>query len=101
MPKVPDELLRQLVDLIDRLRTEAGGFLDRPDDQQTWYNRDYANGMLLALCRLVPAERLGGRVPDDPGVLAGHLAMPWGKAYRHGEEMGSRETQDITGSPPL
>jgi len=101
MPEVPDELLSQLVDLIDRLRAESGDFLGQPGDQQVWYNRGYANGMLLVLRRIVPVDRLGDRMPDDPGALAGHLALPWGRAYRHGEEMGTRETQDITGTRPL
>ena len=101
MPDVPDELLRQLVDLIDRLREEAAGFLDQPGDQQAWYNRGYANGVLLALHQLVPAGRLDKRMPDDPAVLAGHLALPWGRAYRHGETIGQRETHEITGTRKL
>lgn len=100
MPELPDELLNQLLDLIDRLRGEAMGFLDEPGDQQTWYNRGYANGMVTTLGRLGQAGRLGGREPDDPDQLAGHLAMPWGKAYRHGETVGSKETEEITGNQP-
>lgn len=98
MPELPDELLSQLLDLIDRLRRETAGFLDQPGDQQTWYNRGYANGMVTTLMGLGRARQLGGREPDDPGLIAGHLAMPWGKAYRHGETMGSKETQEITGN---
>ena len=96
---VPDELLRQLIDLIDKLRDETGGFLDNPGDQQLWYNRGYANGMLSALLRLGLARSLGARVPDDPQGIAAQATMPWGKAYRHGEERGSRETFEITGNP--
>lgn len=96
--ELPDGVLEQLLGLVDRLRGESRGFLDAPGDQQLWYNRGYANGIVLALQRLGQAQRLGGRAPDDPGQLGGHLAMPWGKAYRHGEEKGSRETFEITGS---
>jgi len=31
-------------------------------------------------------------------VANGQTATPWGKAYRHGEQMGSRETYEITGT---
>ena len=97
MPEPPDELLNQLLDLIDQLRQETTGFLDEPGDQQVWYNRGYANGMVLALMRLEQTRQLGDREPDDLDMLAGHLAMPWGKAYLHGETMGGRETEEITG----
>jgi len=98
MPELSDELLDQLLDLIDRLRRESIGFLDAPGDQQVWYNRGYANGMVTTLGRLIQAERLGQRKPDDSRQLAAHLTMPWGKAYRHGESMGCKETEEITGN---
>ena len=100
MPELPDELLSQLLDLIDELRRETDGFLGKPGDQQLWYNRGYANGMVLALLRLGQYGALGNRLADEPGQLDGHLAMPWGKAYRHGESNGSRETHEITGTLP-
>jgi hypothetical protein len=96
-PTVPGELLDQLLALIQRLYGETDGFLSAPDDQQLWYNRGYANGMIKALRDLgqtAGLERLGGIDPDDP--IAGHEPLPWGKAYRHGFEMGERETHEIT-----
>ncbi len=98
MPEVPHELLQQLIDLVDELREKTEGFLEQAGDQQLWYDRGYANGMLLALRDLGQAELLGERRPDDPGELGAHFAMAWGKAYRHGETMGSRETHEITGN---
>lgn len=100
MPELPEELLDQLLDLIDRLRRDSDGFLNEPGDQQRWYDRGYANGMVRALTHLGHAEQLGGRALDDPDALAAHRALPWGKAYRHGETMGERETHEITGTPP-
>ncbi len=97
MPELPQELLEQLLDLIDRLRRETEDFLDQPSNHQVWYDRGYANGMLLTLQGLAANHRLGERRPDDRALLGTHLAMPWGRAYRHGEEMGSRETDEITG----
>ena len=96
---VPEDLLLQLLDLIDRLRDETEGFIDSPGDQQLWYNRGYANGIVLALQQLGCAARLSGRAADDPELLAGHLLLPWGQAYRHGESRGSDETHEITGIP--
>jgi hypothetical protein len=96
---VPEELLTQLIDLVDRLRDETDGFLDNPGDQQLWYNRGYANGMILALQRLGQSARLGDRRPDDPQALGGQLALAWGKAYQHGQSVGSKETHESTGSP--
>lgn len=94
----PHEVIEQLVALIDSLREETGGFLDTPGDQQSWYNRGYANGILIALQRLGQAHRLGDRRADDANTIGDQFAMPWGKAYRHGESMGSRETHEITGT---
>jgi hypothetical protein len=98
MPDLPEALLRQLLDLIDQLRRDTRGFVDKPGDRQLWYDRGYANGMILALRRLGQPPGLGDRLPDDPDELGGQLATPWGKAYRHGEAMGSRETHEITGT---
>ena len=98
MPELPDELLNQLLELIDRLRMETKYFFDQPGDQQAWYTRGYANGMVLALRRLGQSERVGQREPDNMDELSGQLAMPWGKAYRHGETVGSTETQEIIGN---
>ncbi|MCB1789218.1 MAG: hypothetical protein KDJ27_02665 [Gammaproteobacteria bacterium] len=100
MSAAPDDLLIQLIDLIDRLRDETADYLDKPGDQQLWYNRGYANGMVLALQALGDAAALGERRPDDPDVLGAQLALPWGKAYRHGEAVGRQETFDVTGNTP-
>lgn len=100
MVALADELLTQLLDLIDQLRTESADFLDQPGDQQLWYNRGYANGMLTALTRINGGAGLGAREPDDAAAVDAHGAMPWGKAYRHGEQIGSRETYEITGIQP-
>lgn len=96
---LPEALLDQLVALLDRLREESADYLDEPGDQQRWYNRGYANGMLLALRALGQDAALGPRLPDDPAQLEPHGPMPWGRAYRHGEEVGRRETHEITGIP--
>jgi hypothetical protein len=97
---LPAELLDQLLALVDRLREESAGYLEEPGDQQLWYNRGYANGMVLALLALGQDAALGARLPDDPAQIQPHGPMPWGRAYRHGEDTGRRETHEITGIPP-
>lgn len=89
------ELLEQLIELIDRLRDEASGFLDAPAYQQAWYNRGYANGMLRVLAERGCTAALGGRRPDPQEALEAHRFMPWGRAFTHGETMGRRETDEI------
>jgi len=96
--ELTDDLIEQLLALVDSLREETDRFLDDPGDQQVWYNRGYANGILMALQQLGQSHRLGDRYADDADTIGGQFAMPWGKAYRHGESMGSRETHEITGT---
>lgn len=95
MVEIAPELHVQLLALVDRLRVESADFVGQPGDAQLWYTRGYANGMLKALVELGDTE-LGGRVPDDEVQLAAHQVMAWGKAYRHGEQIGHRETFEIT-----
>ena len=94
-----DDVLVQLLDLIDRLREQTAGFLENPADQQLWYDRGYANGMVLALQRMGQQARLDERRPDDRSAFSAQLPLAWGKAYLHGEQRGSDETHEITGIP--
>lgn len=98
MITLPDELLSQLIDLINRLRSQAPDFLQHPDRQQDWYNRGYANGMVSGLRELLATSQTDGLDPDDPAQLDAHRGTPWLKAYRHGEETGRRETLEISGA---
>jgi len=100
MADLPPGLLPQLLSLIDRLRDETVTFLDQPGDQQLWYNRGYANGMVAALGELGQGAALGDRRPDPAAELEGHRPMAWGRAYCHGEETGYRETYEIAGIEP-
>jgi hypothetical protein len=96
MPGDRDELLQQMLDLIARLYADTEGFLQDPGDQQRWYNRGYANGMIRGLRALGFADQLERLPSVDPNeVVAGHEVMAWGKAYRHGEEVGEREIRDV------
>ncbi len=95
-------LLDELLAIAERLYQETEGFLDRPEDQQLWYNRGYANGMLHTLHALGYAPYFGTRMqdPDAKDLIAGHELMPWGRAWQHGFEMGERETREVLAPAP-
>lgn len=98
MSTLPSDLLSKLSDLIAQLRAESAGFLEHHEDAQQWYNRGYANGMVKGLRALLGEQMPAELQEDDPALLQGHEVMAWGKAYRHGEGVGEKETYEIAGS---
>jgi len=89
-------VLPQLLELICDLYDDTEGFLDRTDDAQLWYNRGYANGVIHALDRLGYAEHVAGVLDSDAeNLIAAHETVPWGKAFRHGWDMGREEAFDV------
>ena len=91
-----DPVLDQLLELIVSLYSESEGFLEDPGDQQLWYNRGYANGIIKALREMGYAGRLAPELKADADdVISGQEALPWGRAYCHGLEVGSRETYEV------
>ena len=97
MPEIDPDLLQRLCRLVQRLRDESADFTEHHEDGQRWYNRGYANGMLRGLQQLLGTQVPCGQLPDDEALLAGHEVMAWGKAYRHGEQVGEKETYEICG----
>ena len=91
-------MLTRLLALIERLYTETEGFLERAEDEQLWYNRGYANGMISALTELGYGAQLHARIAADAAdCIVGHEALSWGRAYLHGFETGDRETREVIG----
>jgi hypothetical protein len=90
-------MLERLIRIAQDLYAETGGYLDDPSDQQLWYNRGYANGILSALEELGYGTAVDDAIEarDGAQALAGQEALPWGRAYRHGFEMGLRETREV------
>ncbi len=98
MSQDQDVLLSKLFALIRRLYADTEDMLDNPTEQQLWYDRGYANGMVQALRKLGYGERLQGQLQPDPeDLIAGHEPLVWGKAYVHGLEVGMRETHEVLG----
>jgi len=95
MPEIPKDLLEQLCRLVKQLREESADFGEHHEDAQQWYNRGYANGMLRGLQRVLTQDCPCVQTLDDDMLLQGHEVMAWGKAYRHGEQMGEQETYEI------
>lgn len=93
--------LDQLIDLANRLKTEAPDFLEHPEEQQEWYNRGYANGIVRALNELGYEEYIDGRASEDAeDLLSEHRMLSWGQAYQHGMEMGEKETREVISPAP-
>ena len=91
-----ETVLPQLLELICDLYDDSEGYLDRADDAQLWYNRGYANGVIDALDRLGYSRHVVSALePDARDAIAAHEALPWGKAYRHGWEIGRKETFEV------
>ena len=91
-------VLQRLINIVEQLYQETAGFLDNGDNQQHWYNRGYANGIIHQLSaygyRPFVEE---STVPDPEDIIAGHELLAWGKAYQHGLDMGMKETTDVIG----
>ncbi len=89
-------ILERLLQLVQELYAETQGLVASESDLQLWYNRGYANGMIRVMREKNHAGRLVGLVEIDPDdTLAGEEFLPWGKAYRHGFEMGEQETREV------
>ena len=90
--------LQKLIHIVDTLYLETAGFLEDGDNQQHWYNRGYANGIVEQLSGLGYRTYVEDNiVPDAKDVIAGHEFWAWGKAYQHGKEVGMKETTDVIG----
>jgi hypothetical protein len=98
IPGQQRRLLEGLVGLIFDLRDRTETFEEQQEAQQLWYDRGYADGMYDALVALGYGPFL-----EDKGVTAStppggsELTLPWGRAYRHGTEMGVEETRQVIG----
>lgn len=93
-------ILAHLIGLLRDLYGKTQGFLDRQDEPQLWYDRGYANGMVLALRALGHGDVLPADLAPDPdgeawARIAEQALMPWGRAHAHGLERGHKETFEV------
>ncbi|MEN8180346.1 MAG: hypothetical protein ABFS39_17240 [Pseudomonadota bacterium] len=89
-------ILQRLLQLVQQLYTETEGLAESESDLQLWYNRGYANGMIRALREKNQDDQLLDLInADRDDYLTNQEFLPWGKAYRHGFEMGEKETREV------
>jgi len=62
----------RLLAIVERLYIETAGFLENGDDQQHWYNRGYANGIVSKLGELgYRAEVDAALIVDAEDIMEG------------------------------
>ncbi len=88
-------VVRQLVELVERLYSETQGYADNPADAQLWYNRGYANGIAAFLVAQGLAEHLSHLSLDAADIYQKEGVMEWFKAWHHGFEVGERESSEV------
>jgi hypothetical protein len=101
LPGQQRRLLEGLIGLIEDLRERTEGFKQYQEAQQLWYDRGYADGMYEALRALGYGPYLQEKGLDASRPPEGsQLSLPWGKAYRHGTEIGDAEARQIIAQAP-
>jgi hypothetical protein len=91
-------LFERLLPVVIDLYSETAELSQGDGDLQLWYNRGYADGMVKAMRRLGYAARLDGvAIPAPLASEEAEAFLAWGKAYRHGLEMGEKETLEAFG----
>jgi Holliday junction resolvasome RuvABC DNA-binding subunit len=86
-------LFRRLLPVVVELYQETAELSLGDGDLQLWYNRGYADGMVSALQQLgFSGELEAERIVTSVQLEDSEAFLPWGKAYRHGLDMGERET---------
>jgi len=89
-------LFERLLPVVIDLYSETTELSQGDGDLQLWYNRGYADGMVHAMRQLEFSVSL--EQADLPAPLTiddAQAFLPWGKAYRHGFEMGEGETREV------
>ncbi|MEW8026490.1 MAG: hypothetical protein AB2792_04440 [Candidatus Thiodiazotropha sp.] len=91
-----EDIFLRLLQVVRDLYAETASLAENDSELQLWYNRGYADGMVEAMRSLGYATRLeAAGVVVDKSVIAGEEFLPWRKAYRHGYEMGEKETGEV------
>jgi hypothetical protein len=91
-----DDIFQRLLQVVQDLNAETAALTESDGEPQLWYNRGYADGMVKAMqsSGYGPQLEAAGVQADKP-QMTGQEFLPWGKAYRHGFEMGEKETSEV------
>ncbi|MCU7906813.1 MAG: hypothetical protein KZQ76_13415 [Candidatus Thiodiazotropha sp. (ex Epidulcina cf. delphinae)] len=88
--------LQRLLRVVRNLYAETADLSETESELQLWYNRGYADGMISAMKALGFTRQVDSAAAiGDSALVAGQELLPWGTAYRHGFEMGERETAEV------
>jgi hypothetical protein len=91
-------LFERLLPVVTGLYRETAELAQGDGDLQLWYNRGYADGMAQAMRQVGFSQALdSASLPASLSIDEGEVFLPWGKAYRHGLEMGHSETREAFG----
>jgi hypothetical protein len=91
-----EEIFQRLLQVVQDLYRETASLTENDSEPQLWYNRGYADGMVEAMLSSGYASRLeAAGVVVDNSLISSQEFLPWGKAYRHGFEMGEKETGEV------
>ncbi|MES9833730.1 MAG: hypothetical protein ABW157_20090 [Candidatus Thiodiazotropha sp. LLP2] len=102
MNQTTEDRIQRLLQLAQDLYAETSGLSETESELQLWYNRGYADGMTSRMRGLGYEDEVskilgsGGEAISDERRF-----LPWGKAYRHGFEMGEKETFEVLGENSL
>jgi hypothetical protein len=89
-------LFERLLPVVIELYSETTELSQGDGDLQLWYNRGYADGMAHAMRQLEFSLALEqANLPAPLAIDDAQAFLPWGKAYRHGFEMGEGETREV------
>ncbi|MET0049753.1 MAG: hypothetical protein ABW095_01580 [Candidatus Thiodiazotropha sp.] len=96
MNRSGDEVFSRLLQVVKNLYAETSGLAPEDAELQLWYNRGYADGMVAAMNRQGYAQNVQEALNPAPQPVSEESPfLPWGKAYRHGFEMGEGETLEV------
>jgi hypothetical protein len=91
-----DAIFQRLLVVVEDLYAETQSLAQSDGELQLWYNRGYADGMVKAMrsSGYGPQLEAGGVRAQAPPIDS-QAFLPWGKAYRHGFEMGEKEAGEV------
>ena len=96
MSQQKQALFERLLPVMVDLYAETAELNQGDGDLQLWYNRGYADGMAQAMRQAGLSSELDlSGLPAPLVIDQGEVFLPWGKAYRHGFEMGEGETREV------
>jgi hypothetical protein len=94
--QMSEEIFQRLLQVVQDLYAETESLTQSDGELQLWYNRGYADGMVEAMhASGYQLQLQAAGVVIDKTLILDQEFLPWGKAYRHGFEMGEKEAGEV------